>query len=284
MMRNILAALAMLGAFTVALNVTILKWYAESSLVKGGSQRLRQLNRVVVDIVDRRMDLWQRATAALASEIARRPGEAEALLRSAIAVWPSIVQSTVASTEAPDQLVSRNTTYPDIALTLADSSWVASRIDSSMAVAWIHDTTALPSKFLAHRTFRVGTKRFYITILWDAATLDDAVLRGLSLDTVFAAFIGNTTHAFRILPKFSPGLLAGVPVSPAIAELRDDDGGVWLSTMDNSRSADIRVVTAISKTPLLSPLRQSLLLSSLLIIGLTFSSMAVVWWFSKRIV
>ncbi len=245
------------------------------------SERLAETRRLqiyAIENLDRVIADWSRDAEIIASQVAERPKEGEAVLRSMMALRPDIIQIKIRSVTLSDELVSQNTAYPSAGLQATDSVWISSKQDSLLRYAWILRSEQPKQLFVVQQQFNVQHLPFVLTVLWDAKRLND-IFTELPLGRDHSAGIVTPTavlvHDTAALFNFDE-MLGALDRTTEAQNIREEEAS-WQVLTSSFSSARLWLVIALPEKTITGPVKELMLYSTSLVTGLTIILLILGW-------
>jgi signal transduction histidine kinase/HAMP domain-containing protein len=145
----------------------------------------------------------------LSSLFSSRPEQFELALKDQIATHYDLIRVSVLSLQTGDELEAQNSRFPNRVYPISQSDWQSSRVDSSLSVAFYHDSSGDSSMTIC--AMRLPTslldKPYLLTCYFDATDLFSGLLSiPLSEDAQTALFIEhhNALSLLASSPNYQP--------------------------------------------------------------------------------
>ncbi len=262
---------------------TIIRPQYEKGVVTERITILQQLQSYEVQNIDGQIGAWITATKSVATKMMNDPQGGEALLVDAITLFPNIVQIRVNSPGISEQINGQNVTYPSPSFQIPDSMFVASS-DPSVTLAWLTGLPSFPSEVFATRTtFKVAGRLFFVSIMWDANTLQSYLTKLPFGSTYFlSVFAGDyvvyqNRNDLRIIDtSFTYRRTNNL----RLVRVAGED---WQSATSTFQNANMNVVVAVPEKAIVAPVDQLLIYSSTLIVTIMTILLVLGWFMAHQI-
>lgn len=243
---------------------------------------VQQLQTYSIDNLDRAITDWSHDPRVIASQVAERPKEGEMVLRTMMMLHPEIIHIKVQSPKLTDELTSQNTSYSPVMVQIADSSWVPSKLDSLLQIAWINRTEEPEQLFVTQTRFQVQSIPFFLTIVWDAKRLND-IIAGVPLGLDYsvsvqsnASVLVHNTSSFNL--NGTSSLTEG---GDAIRRIREE-ATTWHLLTSALHSVQLWIIIAVPEKTITRPVENLMLYSTSLVIGILLLLLVLGWLLSYQ--
>jgi hypothetical protein len=275
---RIFAILGIIAAASLLVIWIVLRPKYEEMAVAERLAEIRRLQLFAVENLDRAITERSRDVEIIASQVAERPKEGEAVLRTMMALRPDIIQVKIRSANLSDELVSQNMAYPPVSLQVSDSAWISSKQNSTIRYAWLVRSEPPKQLFVVQRQMSIQNRPFVMTVLWDAKRLND-IFAELPLDRDYstgivsrsAVLVHDTSGSFNFNKML--GTLDGARDAPNTGQEETS----WKILTSSFPSVRLWLVIAIPERTITGPVRELMLYSTSLIVGLTIILLILGW-------
>ncbi len=250
----------------------------EALAVGERTTEMQRLQICAVQYLDRAIMDWSHDTEIIAAQVAERPKEGEAVLRTMMALRPDIIQIKIRSMSLSDELVSQNTMYPALSVQVSDSAWIPSKLDSMSRFAWLSRSEPPKQLFAVQRQFSVQNLPFVLTVFLDAKRLND-IFTEMPMGREYSAgivspssiLIHDTTSSLNL-----DELMYTMDRKKEIQRITEEEAS-WLVLTKPLPSVRLWLVIAIPEKIAAGPVKDLMLYSTSLVIGLTIILLILGW-------
>jgi hypothetical protein len=281
--RWIFAILSIVLAASVLVIWLVLCPKYEATAVGERTAEIRRLQVYAVENLDRTITDWSHDAEIIASQVAERPKEGEAVLRAMMALRPGIIQVRIRSVNQSDELVSQNTVYPVVNAQIADSAWFSSKQDSLQRYAWLSRTEPPKQVFVVRRHFSIQNLPFVLTVFWDAKRFNE-LFAEIPLGREYPASIVSPTAVLVHDTSASLNLeemLEAADRAKEVQSTREEETSRQVLTRPFP-SAQLWLVIAVPGKAVTGPIKELMLYTTSLAIGLTVVLLALGWLLARR--
>jgi hypothetical protein len=283
LLNKILIALGIITAssFLFIWMVALPKY--EASVLSERLTVIRQLQKSSMDDLDHTIAGWSHIPRFIISQVTERPNEGEIILRMMMTLHPEIIQIRIHSSGPADELLSQNTSYPLLNLQFSDSIWVRSKVDSALHIALLN-RTEIPTQLCAMQTqFQVHKIPFTLTVVWDAKRFND-FLTAFPFEKDYYVSIHSSSGV--IIQNVSPFKLDGLRASmDTLNTVQIVHQGIrsWRIFTSAFQSVQLWMVVAVREEIFTKPVKDFLLYSASLVVGLILLTAILGWLLSHQI-
>lgn len=272
--------LIFVGIFTVLTLLavwTIIRPKYEASTIADRMNTIQHLQTYVIEDLDHTIASWSDVTHFIAWQVTEHPKEGEIILRSMVSLHPEIIQIKIQSPKLSDELTSQNTSYSPPNLQIKDSTWVNSKMDSVLHVAWLNDTSTHQHFFVTRIRFQVQNIPFNLTVIWDAKKLN-TLFGELPLGVGYSASIQSATSVLlQNTSSFKTTEVHGIQESAnALQSIRQDKSN-WNVLTSAFQTVQLWMIIAVPEKTILKPVEDLLLYYTISIISLALMMLIFGW-------
>jgi hypothetical protein len=271
-----------LGLCTIAVLALVVVWMIvrpryEASVINERVTVIQQVQEYAVQNLDRTIAAWAQATRFVADQVTERPHDGELVLRNVMTLHPEIMQIRIYSPNSQDELTSNNVNDTIPNLVLSDSTWIRSKIDSSLQTAWLRNDNNGQPLLVTRMHFQASSIPFVLTIIWDAKVLQDYYSR-MPLSSEYAVNILSSSHIlFQNQKTFDPSKIAiSADQVNRLKTLREGTND-WRVVATAFQTLDLWMIGAIPEQVVLAPVHQLFIYTVWFILGCLILSLILGW-------
>jgi signal transduction histidine kinase len=281
--NRIFIVLVTIAVLSLLVMWTVIRPKYEASVISERLTSVQQLQIYAIDNLDRTIALWSDVTRFIAWQVTEKPNEGEIILRAMMTLHPEIIQIRIHSPKLTDELTSQNTSYPSINIQIKDSTWVNSKIDSLLRFAWLEQNDAKQNLFITQSHFKVQTIPFDLTIIWDAKRLNDIRI-GLPLgEDFFVSIQSSATVLLQNQSSFKPIEVGGLQEHMSTMQSIQQGAQSWRVLTSAFKTSQLWMIVAIPEKTILQPVKELLIYSTSLIVGMILLMSLFGWLLSYQI-
>jgi len=281
--NRIFIVLGIVTILTLLMVWTVVRPKYESSVITERLTIVQQLQSYAIENLDRTVASWSDVTRFIVWQINERPKEGEILLRSMMTLHPEIIQIKIQSPKLPDELVSQNTSYPVSNMQLVDSAWIPSKIDTALQLQWINDTVQHQQVFVMRMPFHVQDIPFVLTVTWDAKRLN-ALFSSLPIGEDYSVSIQSPSALLiQNHSSFHPFDSRRSEERMSIMQTVQQNESSWRVLTSAFKTAHLWLIVAVPEKTILNPVKDLLLYSASLILGLVLIMLIFGWILAHQI-
>jgi signal transduction histidine kinase/HAMP domain-containing protein len=262
---------------------TVVRPKYEASVITERLTSVQQLQIYAIETLDRSIANWSEVTRFIAWQVMERPNEGEIILRMMMTLHPEIIQIRIQSPKLSDELTSQNVSYPAVNVQIKDDTWVPSKIDTALHIAWLNDTVPHQQFFVMRTRFQMQNIPFVLTVVWDAKQLN-TILANLPLGEKFSVSIHSASATIIQNPStFKPVEIHSSGEQMSLLQSVQQGDQPWRVLSSAFQTAQLWMLVAVPEKTILKPVNDLLLYSTSLIVSLALIILIVGWVLSRQI-
>ncbi|MDX2128616.1 MAG: HAMP domain-containing sensor histidine kinase [Chloroherpetonaceae bacterium] len=278
----------------------------DASLVDERMTVISQQQRYAQETVDRQVSQWIEVSRFLGTLFNEQPVYFERALKQQIEMRSELALVRIISQTSRDELEGRNTSYPDLNLTISDSLWQKCPTDDLTEVAWVRtevpilnpnitevqpfDSTATTANsevktqttaFLVFRRYSLFKNDTYTILTYFDATNIRRLLINLPIGDGTAVRIDGASKTLDSTETTAP--FTSIPIRSKYAQVErvSSNLGHWRITSSGFETLPFAIRIAVPEDLILRPAHE-LMIYSLFVIGFLAAVVLLVGWLASR--